>query len=232
MKKTILSVAIICCSIIAYAFGDQETRSLKSFDGVKISSGIEATLIQGSENKINIEVEGIELDKIETSVENGTLKVKIDEKWWKMGWNKKRKVIVEVYFSEELEEITATSGASIYAKETIESEELSLDASSGSKIDISIDNHSVDCDVSSGASIMLDGNTDHAKIDVSSGSTMKGLDLEVNEAILSASSGASIKINVNDKIKANASSGGSIKYDGNPSNTNINKSSGGSVRKM
>ncbi len=232
MKKAILSSVLILITMAAHALGDQTTRSLKSFEGVRVSQGIEATLMKGSENKINIEAEGIELDKIITEVKNGTLKVRIDEKWWKMGWGKKRKVQVEIFYNGELDDLDASSGAAIYSNDVIESEELSIDASSGSRIDIEVESHSIDGDVSSGAYIKVDGRSDHAKVNVSSGSSFKGSEFEVKNAVLSASSGANIKINVSDKIKANASSGGSIKYSGNPTNSNINKSSGGSVKKM
>jgi hypothetical protein len=45
------------------------------------------------------------------------------------------------------------------------------------------------------------------------------------------SSAGSVKVNVADALVANASSGGSIRYRGNPSKSITNSSSGGSVKK-
>ena len=230
MTKTITIILSVLLSISLWA-GDKETRSLKSFDGVKVSSGISATLVGSNENKIDIDATGIDLDKIEATVDGGTLNVKIDQSWWKMGWNSKRKVQVTIYYTEDLSSIESTSGAYITSDDIMDSDRLSVEASSGSKIDIEVDTERLSSEVSSGASIVIDGSADKAAVDVSSGSSFRGMDLTVEDADLDASSGASIKIGVTGDLKADASSGGSIKYDGDPSSTSIEKSSGGSVKK-
>ena len=231
MKKTISIILSIFFSIALLA-GDKETRSLKSFDAIRVSSGISATLIKSNENKIDIEATGIDLNKIETKVSGDELNVKIDQSWWKMGWNSKRKVNVVIYYTESLSSIESSSGSYIESDEIMDNDRLSVDAASGSKIELEVNTEKLQGDVSSGSTIVIDGTATIANIDASSGSSFRGSDLSVEDANLEASSGSSIKIKVSDKLKAEASSGASIKYGGNPSNTSIDKSSGGSVHKM
>lgn len=232
MKKSILLTFLlsILASVI-WSYGDTETRTLKAFSEISVSAGIQATLEKGNSNKIEIDAEGIDLDKVITKVDGNKLTVKIESSWWKIGWtNNKRKVKVHVTYTEDLEDISASSGASVSSEDVIASTRLSLEASSGSRIEIEVENDNLSVDVSSGAGINLSGSAAKVKVDVSSGSSFDSYDLVANDASLDASSGASIKITVNGQLKASASSGASIKYNGSPTMTDIEKSSGGSVR--
>ncbi len=231
MKNTISIILSLLLSV-ALCAGDKETRSLKSFEEVSVSSGISATLIKSDENKIDIEATGIDLDKIQTKVSGSELNVNIDQSWWKMGWNSKRKVNVTIYYTETLTSIESNSGSYIESDDVMDASRISVDASSGSKIDVEVDTEKLESDVSSGSTAVINGTATMANVDVSSGSSFRGSDLSVEDADLEAASGSSLKIKVSNKLKAEASSGASIKYDGNPSNTSIDKSSGGSVRKM
>jgi hypothetical protein len=229
MKKSILTtlILIITASLLS-AFGDKETRSLKSFADINVSTGISATLERGTTNKIDIEVEGIELDKIETSVSNGRLVVKIENNW-KLGWSRKRKVKVHITYTEELHKITSSSGSSIFSEETIESGELELEASSGSRLEVNIDTNKLNGESSSGSTLKVSGRATSIDVEASSGSSFGSYDLVSDNADLQASSGSSIKLTVNKSLKADASSGSSVRYRGNPEKTDIDKSSGSSV---
>jgi hypothetical protein len=231
MKKSIfLALVLISTVMTSWAYGDTETRSLKAFSEISVSAGIQATLEKGTVNKIEIDAEGIDLDKVITKVDGDKLIVKIESSWWKMGWNSKRKVKVVISYTEELEEISSSSGASVYGNNVIDSERLSVQASSGARLELEVSNNTLDADVSSGANMDLSGSSKKLKVDVSSGSSFNSYDLVTDEARLGASSGASIKVTVNKSLKASASSGASIKYNGSPDVTDIDKSSGGSVR--
>lgn len=231
MKKSIfLVLVLLTATLVSWAYGDTETRSIKSFSEISVSAGIEATLEKGSANKIEIDAEGIDLDKVITKVDGDKLIVKIESSWWKMGWNSKRKVKVNITYTEELEEISSSSGASVYSNDVINSDRLRVQASSGARLELELDNNDLSADVSSGANMELSGSTKKLDVDVSSGSSFNSYDLVSDEAKLDASSGASIKVTVNKSIIASASSGASIKYNGSPDVTDIDKSSGGSVR--
>lgn len=216
---------------ILLAFGDTETRSLKSFDELSVATGIEAIIEKGSENKIMIDAEGVELDRIKTEVSGDRLTVKIENKW-KIGWTSKRKVKVYITYTETLNDIETSSGASLYSENILNGGNLDLDASSGSKIEVEVDADNLTAEVSSGATIDVAGRADTFSGESSSGSSLGSYDLNVNKAKLDASSGSSIKVTVKNNLTANASSGASVKYKGNPSNTDIDKSSGGSVRQQ
>ena len=69
-------------------------------------------------------------------------------------------------------------------------------------------------------------------IEASSGSDIKARELEVISCKASASSGADIAVNVKEQMEGKASSGGDIKYYGNPSDVSVKDGTSGNVRKM
>ena len=209
---------------------DSETRQVESFDGVKVSSGIEAELIQGRTNKVEISASGIDLDKITTEVKKGVLKVGIDQNWWNSWSSKRKKVKAKITYSSELSSLAAGSGSSVWSDEVIQSNELDLDVSSGASMEVEIEVRDASIDISSGASLNVSGSAGSTEIDMSSGSSLNGYGLQTGSVDIDGSSGSSARIHVTDNLVADVSSGATVKYKGNPSNKNIDKSSGGSVR--
>ena len=68
----------------------------------------------------------------------------------------------------------------------------------------------------------------------SSGGNYNGRNFESKKVIVNASSGGSATVWATDSLKANASSGGSVKFKGDPKQRDIDvgKYSGGSIRQM
>ncbi len=208
---------------------DTQTRPVDQFEKISVSSGIDLYLTQGNTASVEVEADPDIIDKIITRVENGTLKIYIKEKQnWDWGWNQSRKV--RVSFT-EISAISASAGSDVYAEEPIELKELTIDASSGA--DISIDDLTADfvsIRSSSGSDAKVAGKTIRMEADSSSGSDLDCSDLVSEECEVSASSGSDALVNVSRSLKARASSGGDVRYKGNPSQKDIDESSGGDVK--
>ncbi|MFT4569111.1 MAG: hypothetical protein ACI9FN_004081 [Saprospiraceae bacterium] len=189
----------------------------------------DATIISDSKNEIKISAKGIEIEKVKSEIENGQLVVRIKKKW--NDWSSKRTDVTAIItYAQELDEVSSSSGASVHSENSIVSDNLELDASSGASLDVSLQCREVSVDVSSGARVETSGSTTDLIVDMSSGSTYKGYDLSSKNASIEGSSGASAQIHVSNSLEADVSSGASVKYKGNPSNKDVDKSSGGSVR--
>jgi len=212
---------------------DTETRNLDKFTAVEVSGNITLTLVQSDEHKAEIELVKGDLSKLVTDVRGNTLKVKFKNKdGWNWGGNQ-NKANITLYFA-DIEILEASAGASVGGDDTIQAEEMSLDASSGASVRIDLECNNLDVDVSSGASLRLKGSTETQKADVSSGASYNGVEMIAEKVKIDASSGASAKVFASKEIKAEASSGGSIKYKGDPDKTNLDpgRYSGGSIKSM
>ncbi len=249
MKRSFL-ITLLGIFVAAATFAQSETRSLSSFSRISAHEGINVFLSEGKEEaRVVINGGNVDLDDVLTEVSGGRLKIHLKDR---RGWNN-RNVDVDVFVKyKSLESLSASSAASIEAKDVIEAngdfevdvssagdvmakivgiDELEVEASSAGDADLEVEADEIEANVSSSGGIDIKGTARSQDIEASSSGDYEGFDLVSQEAEASASSGGSIEVNVKEKIRARASSGGSVRYDGNPSYVNADSSSGGRVKK-
>ncbi|QAA83033.1 DUF2807 domain-containing protein [Aequorivita sp. H23M31] len=203
----------------------QERTVSENFTEVRGSAGLNVYLTQGTENKIEVEADENLQQYIETNIKEGKLHITTSEN---IGWSKAKKVYVTFV---ELTKLEASSGADIIGNSTIKSEILALKATSGADLKVEVFSRELTAESSSGADVKISGKATSFTGKASSGSHLNAKDLLTINCKAEASSGADITVNVKEKLDANASSGADIKYLGNPTSVNSNKSSSGSVSK-
>ena len=203
-----------------------ERTTKATFSGIKVSTGIDLFIHQGSTNAITVEADENLHDLIITEVKEGVLNIYTAKNIWK---SKARKVYVTI---EKLTLLKASSGSNVKSESKIDTNEIYIDASSGASIDIEIVAKNVITETSSGSDVKIKGTTTNHAARASSGSSINAYELKSTNANASASSGASINIYASKNMDAKASSGGAIDYTGNPTSINKEASSGGSVSKQ
>lgn len=225
-----------------------EARNVGEFSGIHVSTGINLVYKQESPTNIKVIADADKLQYIVTKVENGILKVYIDNKGVK---NLKFKNLSVNVSSPRMNNVKASSGASFTVVNSVRADNLDIDASSGSfikgKFNISNTTHveatsgsnikaeintgNIIIKTSSGADTFFEGQADSGSIDISSGALCKAENLRLNELEAESTSGGSLSVNVAKKLKVKASSGGLVKYRGNPDiESEISKMSGGSLK--
>ncbi|UAB80285.1 DUF2807 domain-containing protein [Marixanthomonas sp. SCSIO 43207] len=205
----------------------EERPVSESFTAIRGSAGLDVFLEQGDEAKIVVEADENLLDIIETEIVEGKLKIGTKEN---IGRSKAKKVYV-TYTS--LNTIEASSGADVIANSVVKSENLTLDCSSGSDLEVDVFAKYVIAETSSGADLKVSGKATNLDASASSGSDLNAKDLLVINCTADVSSGADITVNVKEKLISETSSGGDVHYYGNPGNVSKNESkSGGGTHKM
>lgn len=202
-----------------------ETRNVGAFKGIKVSEGIDVYLKKGDKEALRLEVSGIKPGDVITEVSGDYLKIHMQE-----GRYRDRTVKVYVTYV-AIDKLSASSASNIFAEGTIKVKRLSLSASSAATIDVQIEVEDLEVSGSSAADIELRGKAKNVEIETSSAGEVDAYDLEAEVVEVDVSSAGSAKVNAIKEINAQASSGGSIRYRGNPERSNTNSSSGGSVKK-
>ncbi len=205
-------------------------RSVGSFHGVKVSTGIELLLQQGDKEAVAVSCSNPEYtDRIKTVVDKGVLKIFVDHNDgnWKWRKNLKFKAYVSV---RELTELSASSGAIAKTADEIKVSKIELDASSGGIINVRLQAAEINSDNSSGAITEVSGSVEKLSVEASSGSIFKGYGLNSTFCSADVSSGGVIDITVTKELNAEASSGGAINYKGGGLIRNLRTGSGGSVK--
>lgn len=202
-----------------------ETRNVGAFSGVKVAEGVDVYLKKGEKEKIRVEGTGTDPSNVITEISGSYLKIHMKE-------GRYRSVDAKVYVTYvKLNKLSASSAGSIYSDGPLQTKEMEIRASSAGSIEVIINAESIEVSASSAGDVELKGTASSITVDASSAGEIDAYDLQAESVEADASSAGSVKINVTQKLNAHASSGGSIRYRGNPDKSVTNSSSGGSVRK-
>jgi len=203
---------------------DRETRD---FDGVSACCSLNVEMRKGGSCSVRIEAESNIQEYIRTDVVGGRLEV-----GFKNNVNLRNHEKITIYVTlPTLEFVGASSSSKITGKDAFTGEDLEIDASSSGRIELDWTGARVDADASSSGKIYLTGSGNRIKANVSSGANIRASDYSVKRARAGASSGGRVSIKVTEELTADASSGGSVRYNGNPSMIDSDTSSGGSVKR-
>ncbi|RNC84834.1 MAG: DUF2807 domain-containing protein [Winogradskyella sp.] len=203
----------------------KERRISDDFDKIKVSRGIDVILTQSDDLSLKVEADENLHEIITTEIDNGVLRISTNEN---IKYSDAKKVLLSV---KDLSEISTTSGSSVSSKNTFTTEKLIISSTSGSHVDLGIKTAYLRCDSTSGAGIILSGKTEDLKVSATSGSYIRAGDLRAQSTQVSATSGANISVNTEKELTANASSGGSIRYSGDPEKVSKSDGVSGSIRK-
>ena len=185
-----------------------EERDISSnFETIKVQQGINLYLTQGNSTDLKVEADDNIIDILITEVKNDELKIYFDKNVYKA---KARNVYLT---TSDISKIRTSSGAHVKSENTIQTNTLNLDSSSGSSINIYVNADEITSESSSGSSIQIFGKTNIFSANSSSGSSIK-VTVNANEISSSSSSGANINVYGKAKLfSASASSGSSIDAD-------------------
>ncbi len=205
----------------------EEERNVPDFNRLKVSSGIDVKLSQGSRHRVIIKANEDIIDDVESEVINGTLKLTVDRNWFRGGGN----VNAEITFT-ELNSIDVSAGSDVESEGLLTFEDLEIEASAGSDLKLNLEAYDVKLRTSSGSDANLKGGARNFEARASSGSDISAYDFEVENAVLECSSGSDVRANVSRTMKVKASSGSDIHYRGDPELIEVNTSSGADLIKV
>ncbi|WP_294201502.1 DUF4252 domain-containing protein [uncultured Chryseobacterium sp.] len=225
-----------------------ENRNVGEFSGINVSTGVNLVFKQEDPASVKVIADADKLQYIVTKVENGVLKVYVDNKGQK---NLKFKNINVNVSSPRMNNLKVSSGAIFTTIGPVQENNLTVDgssgavvkgrfdisgntkieASSGTSIKVEVNSKNLTFKGSSGSDTSIAGETETAAFDISSGAVCKGENFSADHVEAESTSGASLSVSASRTLKAKASSGGLIKYRGNPEITaDISKMSGGTLK--
>jgi hypothetical protein len=213
MRKTSVQFAALFLSSVALStYADVEREfSVDEFDSVTVSQGINLNLVMGSAPSVTAVAEkDSDLDRLEIEVDEGELEIRRGS--WVSGLfsiGKSHGSVTVNVVASELQAVASSSGANADLID-ITCADLQIDASSGSRIEVS-------------------GSCDTVAIDASSGASVDSRDLITIDASVDSSSGASIQVFAGESFRGDASSGSSIRVYGSPEVAESETSSGASI---
>ena len=210
-----------------------EKRAVTGYHGIEVATGIELTLAEGSTEDVAVSAATTEFrDKIVTKVENGILKIYYESKMGAVNKTKESKELRAYVSYKKLDLLHVTTGAKVKINGVLKSESLNLEANTGALVDGEVDIILFKVNQNTGSKITLSGKADKLEVEGDTGSKFKGDDMSTSNCNVKVSTGAIVSVKAEKELQAKASTGGSIKYTGNPAVKEIKRSTGGSVNKI
>lgn len=236
MKRIGLSLAALLFTVVLLGqktFNDPnaEVRDVKGFKGVNVATGIQLYITQDANEAVAISAESSEArQRVKTIVQDGVLRIFFENTGLKFKFKYLKKQVKAYVSIATVEKLGVSSGAVMQVEGAIKSDKLELDVQSGGTFKGNVEAASLDVESSSGAVVKIAGTAGRIAVDGSSGSDLSGYGLVTEKATVKVSSGASVKLTINKEVTAKASSGGELVYKGSAARSDVNTSSGGSVR--
>ncbi len=203
----------------------KEVRSVKEFDKLKVTKGINVTLIKGLKPEAEINIVNAATEDVIIENDKNELTIKMKTRIYK-------DVSVQVYLTyTELREIKTSSGADVDAEGVISGNYLVLDAGMDSSIELKVDVETLEANVSA-ARITLEGKANTVEAKATTGGKLEAGKLEAREAFITSNTGGVATVNVTKKLEAKAGTGGKIEYSGEPEKVESREIIGGSVTEL
>jgi hypothetical protein len=203
----------------------KKERTTVSFNGIRVSTGIDVYLKQGDKESITVEADENLHEYIITEVKGGTLQVYTDAN---IREAKMKRVYVTI---KEVTSLKTSSAGDIIGETPIRGIDIEIGASSAGNIRLEVYAKRLNINISSSGDVSLSGEAETLNADLSSAGDLEAYNLKVKEAEVSASSAGDARISVSDKITARASSAGDISYQGDPKYVDAHSSSAGGIHR-
>jgi hypothetical protein len=236
MKQILIFMMVIATSLSAFAQDEKkihvddaqvvkETRTIQNFNKLKVTKGINVTLIKGDEPSAEINIVNASPSDVIIENDQNELTIKMKTRIYK-------DVSVQVYLTyTDIREISLGSGSSIDNQEVLEGKVLVLNAGLDSVIDLKMDVTSLEADVSA-ARITLEGYAKTLEAKATTGGKFQGQNFEVEKAYVTANTGGVATVKASELLDAKAGTGGTVEYLGEPKKLKSKETFGGKVVKI
>ncbi|HMH34308.1 MAG TPA: head GIN domain-containing protein [Puia sp.] len=238
MKKILLMAACTGIGFLSIAQNGKlindknaQSRDVRGFHAVRISGGIDLYLSQGPEAVAVSASRNEYRDQIQTVVENGVLKIYLQNTGSHMIWGFSSPKLKAYVSATTLDELKASGGSDVSLEGLIKTDKLGIHLSGGSDLKGKVDIRDLSIDQSGGSDVDISGTVTNLTVDASGGSDLKGYDLAAETCTIEASGGSDAEITVNKTLNAHASGGSDIYYKGSGVISQVRSSGSGSVKK-
>jgi hypothetical protein len=215
-----LSAALV---IFGFTTQAQNKVKLNEFNSITISGTSDLKIKLDTANFI--EFSGNTISNFSPQINNGNLDLDFD----KLMLEDKKQVIISV---KNLEKIRVSGMADIVSIGELKANEFSIESSGSSNIDLNVKAKKINATVSGSGDVKLNGSSDDFIATVSGAGDLKAKNLVAKNVDVVVSGAGDAEVNAELSIKGKASGAGELKYSGNPSDIQIEKTGVGSVKRI
>jgi Putative auto-transporter adhesin, head GIN domain len=208
-----------------------EERDIPMFSRVDLSG--EGTLIvtAGDAPELRVEAQQAILDRLETTVDGDTLRIRLRWSWFDFGGLWINEPITYYLTAPDLQSVELSGSTEVLGQSPFAAEEFLIDCSGSTDVSLEVRAVSLSVDTSGSSDVTLTGQADTLAFDTSGSTTIVARDLVSRVATIDCSGSSEIEVNVTDQLNVDASGSSTVLYLGDPTlNTDISGS--GEIRRL
>ncbi len=198
-------------------------QAIDRYEELRIVSGLEVHIENGSENEIIIT--GSDADKINVSSEDGKVRLSVSLS----GLLEERNYDIKVVVKDSIEVIDINQGSQVSLNAKLDQKKIEVRVQEGATFDGRLETELIVLRAVSGGSINIQGLASMLKLTVNTGASVDAFDLNCSNADVLSMSGGIAQVSVYNILNAQVKFGGSIEYRGQPEVLNEKKVLGGSI---
>jgi len=235
MKKLLLAGLIIFSAVLSYAQKtindpNAEVRAVSGFNAIHVSNSFQVYITQSNEEALAVSSNHKEdMEKIVTRVENGVLKIYLDDKgkWWPK--NRKLKAYISV---KEIKELRGSGATDFRIEGELNAADLKLSLSGASDLKGKlVVSGKLSANLTGASDISISGSANELSVDASGASDVKAYDFTTNICQVEASGASGVKVTVNKELSAKLSGASSVHYKGTAMIKDIRTSGASNISK-
>lgn len=217
-----------CDSRCINGSGEQvtETRKVNDFSKIEISGGYIIKLVQDSSMSLTVTADDNIQQYVKTEVNGDKLHISNKNICTNSG------EVIVIVGVRNLEELKASGAVDVSSNGKITTGDLSISLSGSTKVALDINAARLSTHASGSSEINLKGQASEHDLELSGSSNVNAFDLVTGVYNISTSGSSDCSINVLQELNVHSSGSSSIKYRGNPSSVNNDKSGSSSVEKV
>ncbi len=215
---------------VNHHFLQSENREVHNFHAIASSGSFNVMVKMGKEESLKIEGDDEDLQRVETIVQNGTLKIRMkrDVK----NWNTSSSHKVTIYITaKKLDGLILSGSGNLSVNGVLNSASADIQLSGSGEISAQLDTQNAGIALSGSGNVVLSGTTGNMNVSISGSGSVKATDLVCDSGKLNIAGSGNVYVHAKENLEANIIGSGSIKYVGEPS-LSVNKVGSGSVSKM
>lgn len=226
----LVSIASLANSQKVINDANVELRTVGSFTGIVISSGIDLYLSSGDEAVAVSANKPEQRDQIRTEVKDGILKIWYEDKAGidiKIYGGRRLRAYVSY---KTLKSLQASGGSDVLVDGAIRSGDFTLVLSGGSDFKGAVEASTLTVQQSGGSDVDISGKATILVVNASGGSDFDGYGLAADNCNIDVQGGSDVQMTANKELIVKASGASDVTYRGNPSVKKLKTSGASSVK--
>ncbi|TKB96286.1 head GIN domain-containing protein [Pedobacter cryophilus] len=210
---------------------ETEKREVSNFHGIASGGSFNIVVKMGDQESLEIEGDKDDIDRIETVVQNGTLKIRMkrDLKNFNIPFNSQ----VNIYITAKKLDALAVSGSgNLEVEGELNSASANIQLSGSGSVKAKVETQSVSVILSGSGGLNLSGTTGSSTITISGSGDLNAVDLKSKTSNIKIAGNATATLYVEDYLNASLVGPCSVKYKGGAEVKLTNLVGSGSVTKM